>query len=158
MFMQNLLFMVRNGAIFSAIGEGKVAMVDTRDVAAAAVAALTTDGHTGKTYLVTGPQAAGLEDAARLLTRQLGREIPYVPLAPGDVRDGFLAMGADEWLADDAATLDRLLAAGHDELVTDDIRQLTGRPPRTLAAFVQDLRPPSAAPGALRDRHDRFGA
>jgi hypothetical protein len=48
-------------------------------------------------------------------------------------------MGADEWLADDAATLDRLLAAGHDELVTGGIRQLTGRPPRTLAAFVRDF-------------------
>jgi uncharacterized protein YbjT (DUF2867 family) len=139
MFMQNLLFMVRNRAIFSAIGDSKIAMVDARDVAAAAVAALTTDGHTGKTYLVTGPQAVGLKDAAGLLTRQLGREIRCVRLAPGDIRDGFLAMGADEWLADDAATLDRLLAAGHDELVTDDIRKLTGRPPLTLAAFVRDF-------------------
>ncbi len=139
MFMQNLLFMVRHSVISSAIGDGKIAMVDARDVAAAAVATLTTDAHTGKIYLVTGPQAVGLKDAARLLTCQLGREIRCVHLVPGDVRDRFVAIGADEWLADDAATLDRLLAAGHDELVTDDIRKLTGRPPRTLAAFVQDF-------------------
>ena len=149
MFMQNLLFMVRGSGISSAIGDGRVAMVDTRDVAAAAVAALTTDGHTGKTYVLTGPQAVGLEDAASLLSRQLGIQIRYVRLAPGDVRDRFLALGVDEWLADDAATLDSLLAAGHDELVTDHIRKLTSRPPRTLAAFVRDF---AAAFPPLRPR------
>lgn len=138
MFMQNLLFMVQDGAISSAIGDGKVAMVDARDVAAAAVAALTGDGHAGKTYVVTGPGAVGLEDAARLLSRQLGRQIRCVRLAPGVVRDGFLAMGADRWLAEDAAMLHSLLAAGHDEPVTDAIRQLTGCPPRTLTQFVRD--------------------
>ena len=138
MFMQNLLFMVQGGAISSAIGDGKVAMVDARDVAAAAVATLTSDGHAGKTYVLTGPHAVGLEDAARLLSQQLGTQICCVSLTPGDVRDGFLAMGVDPWLADDAATLDSLLAAGHDEPVADDIRRLTGRPPRTLTAFVQD--------------------
>jgi uncharacterized protein YbjT (DUF2867 family) len=138
MFMQNLLFMVRGGAIASAIGDGKVAMVDARDVAAAAVAALTTGGHAGKTYVVTGPRAVSLADAAGLLSRQLGRVIRCERLAPSDVRDGFLAMGADPWLADDAATLDSLLASGHDEPVADDIRNLTGRPPRTLEAFVRD--------------------
>jgi len=139
MFMQNLLFMVRDGAISSAIGDGRVAMVDVRDVAAVAVAALTRDGHAGRTYVVTGPQALGLEAAARVLSRRLGREIRYVRLSPDDVRNAFLRMGVDPWLADDAATLDSLLSAGHDERVTDDILEVTGRPPRTLAAFVQEF-------------------
>jgi len=139
MFMQNLLFMVRDGMIYSAIRDGKIAMVDARDVAAAAVAALTSDGHIGATYNVTGPQAVGLEDAATLLSEELGTQIRFACLTPGDVRDGFLAMGIDSWLADDAATLDELLAAGHDERISDDFRKLTGCPPRTLAAFVRDF-------------------
>ena len=139
MFMQNLLFMVRDGMIRSAIGDGKIAMVDARDVAAAAVAALTGDEHLGATCTVTGPEAVGLEDAASVLSLELGTRIGFARLTPGNVRDGFLAMGVDSWLADDAATLDELLAAGHDEMVSDDLRKLTGRPPRTLAAFVRDF-------------------
>src|SRR5919198_6128550 len=77
MFMQNLRFMVRDGAISSAMGDGRVAMVDVRDVAAVAVAALTRDGHAGRTYIVTGPRAVGLADAAGLLSRQLGGGIPH---------------------------------------------------------------------------------
>jgi hypothetical protein len=80
-----------------------------------------------------------LEHAAKLLSRQLGREIRYVRLAPDGVRNGFLGMGVDPWLADDAATLDSLLAAGHDAPITDHVLEVTGRPPRTLAVFVQDF-------------------
>ena len=149
MFMQNLLFMVHSGAISSAIGDGKVAMVDARDVASVAVTALTTGGHAGKTYVVTGPQAVGLADAVELLSRQLGRQIRYERLAPGDVRDRFLGMGVDPWLADDAATLDGLLAVGHDEPVSDDIRKVTGRPPRTLEAFVRDFAVAFSASGKV---------
>jgi uncharacterized protein YbjT (DUF2867 family) len=139
MFMQNLRFMLRDGTISSAIGDGRVAMVDVRDVAAVAVAALTGDGRAGRTYVVTGPRAVGLADAASLLSRQLGREIRYLRLSPDDVRAAFLGMGVDPWLADDAATLDSLLAAGHDEPVTDHVLEVTGRPPWTLEAFVRDL-------------------
>lgn len=143
MFMQNLFFMVRDGVISSAMGDGRAAMLDARDVAAVAVAVLTGDGgdHGGRTYVPTGPQALGLEDAARMLSGQIGREIRYARLTPDDVRQGFLAMGVESWLADDAATLDSLLAAGHDEPVTDDVRKLTGHPPRTLATFARDFAP-----------------
>jgi hypothetical protein len=48
-------------------------------------------------------------------------------------------MGVDPWLADDAATLDSLLAAGHDEPVTDHVLEVTGRPPRTLADFIREF-------------------
>jgi uncharacterized protein YbjT (DUF2867 family) len=56
--MQNQLAMVRDGAIYTAAGDGRVAMVDARDVATVAVAALTGDGHEGK----IGMLAAGYED------------------------------------------------------------------------------------------------
>jgi len=40
---------------------GKIAMVDARDVAAVAVAALTLDGHVGKTYTITGSEALSFQ-------------------------------------------------------------------------------------------------
>jgi (4-alkanoyl-5-oxo-2,5-dihydrofuran-3-yl)methyl phosphate reductase len=46
--MQNLLGMVSDGAISTAAGDGRVGMVDIRDVAAVAVAALTGRGQEGR--------------------------------------------------------------------------------------------------------------
>ena len=51
MFMQLTAELVGpDGAIYSTVGDARVAFVDTRDVAEVAVAALTTDGHEWKTY------------------------------------------------------------------------------------------------------------
>ena len=42
-FMQNLFGMLRHGAIRTATGHGRVAMIDARDIASAAVTTLTSD-------------------------------------------------------------------------------------------------------------------
>jgi hypothetical protein len=63
-------------------------------------------------------------------------------------------MGIDSWLADDAATLDELLATGHDELISDDFRRLTGCPAadagRVRAGFRGRL--PNLTPWRSPDR------
>ena len=60
-FMQNLLaqaeYVVKDGAIYSPSGDGKIPYVDARDVAAVAFVTLTQPGHHGKTYVVTGSEA-----------------------------------------------------------------------------------------------------
>ena len=68
-FMQNLLAMLRDGAIYTAAATGRVAMVDARDAAAVAVAALTKDGHLGRTYTLTGPEALSFDDVANTADR-----------------------------------------------------------------------------------------
>ena len=70
--MQNFFAMVANGAIHTAAEDGKIAMIDVRDVAAVAAAALTEDGHEGKTYTITGPQAVTFDEAARELSAAAG--------------------------------------------------------------------------------------
>jgi hypothetical protein len=42
------------------------------------------------------------------------------------------------WFADDMARLHAMLAAGYEDVVTDDVRAVTGSPPRTLAQFARD--------------------
>jgi uncharacterized protein YbjT (DUF2867 family) len=138
-FMQNLLGMVRDGTISTAAGNGRVAMVDARDIAAVAVAALTGHGHEGKIYTLTGPQALSFDDVARILSQQTGRQIRHVRVSPDAVRAALLAMGVAAWFADDMAKLHSMLAAGYEDVVTDDVRAVTGTPPRTLAQFAGDF-------------------
>jgi uncharacterized protein YbjT (DUF2867 family) len=137
-FMQNLLGMVRDGVIATAAGDGRVAMVDARDIAAVAVAALTGGGHAGKVYTLTGPEALGFDEVARVLSQQTGGSIRHVRVPADKVRVALQAKGVAAWYADDMATLHGMLAAGYEEVVTDDVRKVTGRPPRTLVQFAAD--------------------
>lgn len=149
-FMQNLLAMVHDGAIATAAGDGRVAMVDARDIAAVAVATLTGGGHAGKTYTLTGPEALSFYQVASVLSRQTGRPLRHVRVPPDKVRVALQGRGVAAWFADDMAKLHSMLAVGYEEVVTDDIHRVTGRPPRTLAQFAGDhagvlTRPPAGS-------------
>jgi uncharacterized protein YbjT (DUF2867 family) len=136
--MQNLRTMVRGDAIFTAAGDGRVAMIDARDIAAVAVAALTTPGHEGKIYTLTGPEALTFDDVANTLSQRPGMQIRHVRVSVDDVRTALESAGVAAWFADDMARLHATLAAGYEDLVTDDVSAVTGKPARTLAQFVRD--------------------
>jgi uncharacterized protein YbjT (DUF2867 family) len=57
-FMQNLLahaeYVIKEGAIYSPSGDGRIPYVDARDVAAVAFVTLTQPVHLRKAYVVTG--------------------------------------------------------------------------------------------------------
>jgi uncharacterized protein YbjT (DUF2867 family) len=137
--MQNLLGMVRDGAIRTAAGDGRVAMVDARDVAAVAVAALTSRHCHGKTHTLTGPQALSFDEVAEILSDQTGKRIRHLRVAPNDVRNALQRSRVEPWFAEDMATLHGMLAAGYEDLVTDDVRTATGTAPGTLAEFARDF-------------------
>ena len=44
-------------AFYQPLGEGKLSLVDARDIAAVAGKALTGAGHEGQAYTLTGPEA-----------------------------------------------------------------------------------------------------
>jgi uncharacterized protein YbjT (DUF2867 family) len=135
--MQNLRAMVRDAAIYTAAGDGRVAMIDARDIAAVAVAALTTSGHEGKIYTLTGPEAFTFDDVASKLSRQSGKQIRHVRVSVDAVRTALESAGVAAWFADDMARLHAMLAAGYEDVVTDDVRAVTGSQARTLAQFLR---------------------
>src|SRR5262249_472980 len=68
-FMQNLLaqaeYVIKDGVIYSASGDGEIPYVDGRDVAAVAAVTLTTpEHHHGKKYVLTGSEAMSYRQAA----------------------------------------------------------------------------------------------
>jgi uncharacterized protein YbjT (DUF2867 family) len=137
-FMQNLAAMVRDGAIHTAAADGRVAMIDSRDVAAVAAAALERAPE-GRTHTLTGPEALTFDDVARILTRETGMPVRHVPVLTGHVRSALQDRGVPPWFADDMATLQGMLAAGYEDLVTDEVRAVTGGPPRGLAQMLREV-------------------
>jgi uncharacterized protein YbjT (DUF2867 family) len=112
------------------------APVHEADIAAVAVAALTGDGHAGRTYRLTGPQSLTHADQAAILGTALGRPIHYAELPATTVRQ---AMSAHV----PAPILDSIFATwagsvGRAAPTTPDIERVTGRPARSFRDWVLD--------------------
>ncbi len=127
-FMQNFATWyaddVRNGSIRLPAGDGRVAYIDVRDIAAVAAAALTTDAHDGQTYTLTGGEALTHGEVAQIFGDVLGREIRYE------------AQSEDE--ADASAfQLYGMVRDGSSSTVTGDVERALGRAPTALADFVR---------------------
>jgi len=98
-FMQNFFtyFPPRNGAIYLPWGNGSASFVDTRDIASVAARVLTSDGHEGKIYTLTGPATLGIAEVARILSEVTRREFKYVDVPEAAARDGMLQAGLPQW-------------------------------------------------------------
>jgi uncharacterized protein YbjT (DUF2867 family) len=146
--MQNLLGMVRDGAIRTAAEDGRLAMVDARDVAAVAVATLKGRGHEGRTYTLTGPQSLTFDEVADIVAQQTGNRVRHLRVTADAVGQAVERAGMEVWFAEDMARLHRMLAAGYEDLLTDDVRVVTGTSPCTFAEFSSDYADRLANPTA----------
>jgi uncharacterized protein YbjT (DUF2867 family) len=143
-FMQNFLasaqYVADQGVLYGMFGEGRVAFIDARDIAAVAAELLTKPGHQGASYTLTGPEALSAADVAERLSAATGHQVRYVDLPPDVFGQGLAGAGMPGWLVDGVVESNTILAAGHDATVTNEVARLTGRPPRTFAQFAADHR------------------
>jgi hypothetical protein len=79
------------------------------------------------------------DEVAEILSEQTGTRIRHLRVARDDVRHALERSGVERWFAEDMATLHGMLAAGYEDLVTDDVRAATGTAPATLAEFARDF-------------------
>jgi uncharacterized protein YbjT (DUF2867 family) len=140
-FMQNILRFAptirASGEFVGALNRGKVAMIDVDDIAAVAATVLTTPGHAGKAYLLTGPEALSYQDVAQKLSRSLGRPVTYKNVPMTVMRERLLASGMPEWQVDVQVDFSTALGAGQASTVTDTVEAVTGSPPRTFDQFIR---------------------
>jgi uncharacterized protein YbjT (DUF2867 family) len=141
-FMQNLLraapAIASDGVLTAAMRDGRIAMVDARDVAAVAVAALTTAGHAGQTHVITGPEALSHAEVAAILSAAVGRRIVSRDIPLDVLRGDLLGAGVPPWLVEVRMEFTAVLRDGFAATVTDTVARTTGRPPRTFAAFAAE--------------------
>lgn len=126
------------GAVFAATGDGKVAVVDPRDIAAVAVAVLTRPGHEGKRYELTGPEALSLAEQVALISRAIGRSLRFVDAPPAAARDAMLKTGMPAPLVEGMLEVMAKIKAGGAATVSPDVEQVLGRQPRTFAAWAEE--------------------
>jgi uncharacterized protein YbjT (DUF2867 family) len=142
-FMQNLLGLApsiaRDGVLRSASGEGKIPFIDARDIAEVAAVALTTRGHDGKKYVLTGPKALSYRDVATAVQAATGKPVKYIAETEAQARARMAREGAPAWEIESTLALAGYQrAGGPTEAVSPVVQQVLGRPPRSVEAFVAE--------------------
>lgn len=141
-FMQNMLMFAsairEQGAFYAPLGDARVSYVDARDVASVAAAVLTSDGHEGRAYEITGPEALSYKEVAQEFSSVLGKDVQYVDVPLEAARASMLGSGISSWLADSLVGLFEFYREGRAEMVTGVVREVTGNQPITLNQFIRD--------------------
>jgi uncharacterized protein YbjT (DUF2867 family) len=141
-FMQNLLMfratIKEHGAVIMPCGEATAAMIDVRDLAAVAAAALTGTGHAGKTYAVTGDQAISFHHVADCFSKVLGRPITYKSVSPEEWRRHLIAEGFPEANAAALSVVYQSVGSGDFAPKTSVVREMVGKAAITFAQFADD--------------------
>lgn len=125
-----------NGAFYGSAGEGKISSAARKDYAEAAVAVLTDAGHEGKTYELAG-KAYTLTELAAEISRQSGKNIPYVDIPEADYAKALADAGVPAGFAALIAGWD--VSAKNGDLYSDsqDLERLIGRPATPLVDVVK---------------------
>ncbi|NEQ30876.1 MAG: SDR family oxidoreductase [Leptolyngbya sp. SIO4C5] len=127
-------------AFYLPLGEGRLSLVDLRDVAAVAGAVLTQPiaNHVGKAYQVTGATALSNHEVAAILSEVLNRPIQYVDVPESAAREAMQAAGAPDRQIDMVLGLYAQQKAGHYSAIAPTVEALTGHTPIPFAQFAQD--------------------
>jgi NAD(P)H dehydrogenase (quinone) len=131
------------GVIAGPADDGRLAAVARDDVAAVCAELLTSEGHEGRSYDITGGEALSFAEIAERLSGVLGRTVTYEDETLEQARASRAVYGAPDWQVEAWISTYTSVARGDLEQVTDTVERFTGRPPLTLEDVVRAARPPA---------------
>lgn len=143
-FMQNMVTynaqtIRTQGAFYAAMGDAKVSLIDVRDVAAVAATIFANPAeHAGNTYELCGPAAFSNAEIAAEITRVLGEPVSYVDIPEEAQKAAMTGAGMPDWQVTAILELQAYYRTGDCAFVDGIVRQLTGRPERTLEDFLSE--------------------
>ena len=125
------------GAMFLPMEDARIASIDVGDIAEIAAKVLTSPGHEGKTYPLTGPAALTMAEVAEKLSAATGKTIRYVNVPPEAARQAQLAAGMPPYLTDALFELFAERRNGKEAKVWPDTAALLGRKPTSFDEFAR---------------------
>ncbi|MFI6293821.1 SDR family oxidoreductase [Nonomuraea sp. NPDC050790] len=113
---------VRSGVVRGPYGMARRSLIHEKDVAAVATHVLASAGHGGVRYVLSGPEALTQIEQVRILGETVGREVRWEEACAGGA-EAVNACGA---------------FVESPETVTNTVRVLTGREPRSFREWARD--------------------
>lgn len=142
-FMQNIAQMhgafIKDQQMFAQyLGDTRIPMIDTRDIAKVAFTGLTSDRINDAIHYVTGPRAISFADVADAFSKHLGKDVAYVNLSYEDQKAGLEAYGTPPMVVDTVMSLFHRWATGDDQPATPDFEAITGTAATDIDAYAAE--------------------
>lgn len=140
-FMSNTLSWAESvraaGVVRALYGDAPHSVIDPRDVAEAAVRALTGPGHEGRAYALTGPEAVTAVEQTEQLGEALGRPLKFEELTVDQARAALLRR-CPPVVAEALLRSAERLAAGRKADVSGTFEEIVGRGPGAFRQWARD--------------------
>jgi uncharacterized protein YbjT (DUF2867 family) len=140
-FASNALFWAAtiksHDTVYGALGDTALPVIDPDDIAEVEATILTTPGHAGKAYEISGPESLTTAEQVETVASVLGRPLKYVNGPDAAARESMVGMGMPVPFADAMVGLIQLLRSMGRIEPTSGVQALIGRRPRTFRQWVE---------------------
>lgn len=128
------------GAVHAPFGDVALPVVDPLDIAEVAAAALTEDGHAGRTYEITGPVATTPRERVAEIAAATGRALEFVEQSPEEARGQMSSPGKANSMP--PAVVEGTLAilgqpTADEQAVSPHVEEVLGRPARGFGEWAR---------------------
>lgn len=126
-------------AIYGISGHGRIGFVALDDISEASATVLTSPGHEGMNYELTGPESIDLYTVAERFSEALDKHIVYVDLS--EEKFARMMLKFDKTMSPDRLDIEvlchlRAWKDGKADLVTHTFEKLTGKKPTSFSEFI----------------------
>lgn len=128
---------VKSGKWVTASKGGKLAHLSRDDIAAGAAGALANPPAESGIYTLTGEKARSYADVAAIVTKVTGKPLEIVEVDEDAFKNGMKSAGLPDAVVDLVASIERNIAKGNFDIVTDEAERFAGKKPQTLETFIE---------------------
>ncbi|MER6574672.1 NAD(P)H-binding protein [Nonomuraea sp. NPDC001023] len=128
---------IRQGVVRWPFGQAVRALIHEKDIAAVATHVLTSAGHTGGRYVLSGPEQLTQAEQVRIIGEVAGHEVRWEEQPLDEARAHLTAAWGDPGFVE-AALKGWGAAVDNPERVTDTVERLLGRPALTFRQWAED--------------------
>jgi NAD(P)H dehydrogenase (quinone) len=129
---------LQTGMIYHPAGEGKAAYVLRSEMAELAANILTSEGHEGKSYRITGDTAYSFSDIAKIISKASGQTVNYIAPAADDYKKTMKGYGLPEELITVVTAFAVATANGEFDSTDKTVETLLGRKPKSVETFLTE--------------------
>ncbi|WP_405880979.1 NAD(P)H-binding protein [Streptomyces sp. NBC_01384] len=120
--------------VFAPFGDVALPVIDPADIAAVAAVVLREDGHAGRTYELTGPEAVSPRVQAEVIAGAIGEEVTFVELTREAAQAHMAQFMPEDVIAGTLDILGTPLPA--EQRVSPDVEKVFGRPATPFSGWV----------------------
>lgn len=136
-YLREVSTIVAKSAFFLPLEDAKLAPVDIEDIAKVAFILLHTQGHEGKIYDMTGPEALDMTKIAEQISLAIGKTVQYVNIPQAERRRALLAAGTPTYFLDALDVQADMRRQGAEAVVHLETHTGLGVRPTTFAEFAR---------------------